>query len=214
MILCIRYAVSAAWETAGVGILVYTMGPVKSRSLVMCHHFVIGLGFLVGPMLIEPFFPDVAEKNPERICNNNADQSDDSISNFDFLNYPYYILAVGHFICALGYILVIFTPYTMPGEFYHWTLKALAIFFILTVFEESQPQNKKSRKSDFNLPKIVVLTAIVIFYTASTGSERLFQTAEFVFGLCGPLKLSATDAVFTDETYNGGFMICRHLYCG
>ncbi len=119
VIMCVRFAVSSAWETAGVGILVYTMGPLKSRSLVMCHHFVIALGFLVGPMLIKPFFPAEAEASHERVCDNNAgnEKSDDSIADFDSLKYPYYILTVGHFICALGYILVIITPYIMPGKF-------------------------------------------------------------------------------------------------
>ncbi len=37
----------------------------------------------------------------------------------------------------------------------------------------------------------------------------LFQTIEFLFAMCGPLKLPARRAVLTDECYNGGFMFGR-----
>ena len=53
------------------------------------------------------------------------------------------------------------------------------------------------------------MSAILCFYIVSCGSERLFQTMEFIFGLCGPLKLKPVDAVVTDECYNGGFMLGR-----
>ncbi len=35
------------------------------------------------------------------------------------------------------------------------------------------------------------------------------QTVEFLFAMCGPLGLPARTAVFTDECYNGGFMVGR-----
>ena len=54
-----------------------------------------------------------------------------------------------------------------------------------------------------------ILLPIVLFYLASCGSERLFQTMEFTFGLCEPLKLSSKEAVLTDDMYNGGFFIGR-----
>ena len=57
--------------------------------------------------------------------------------------------------------------------------------------------------------EIKVLSAIAIFYGASCGSERLFQTLEFTFGLCGPLHLSSRQAVITDKCYNGGFFAGR-----
>ena len=48
---------------------------------------------------------------------------------------------------------------------------------------------------------------ILVFFC----SERLFQSLEFTFGLCGPLKLSAKMAVIIDDCYNGGFFIGRLL---
>ncbi len=55
------------------------------------------------------------------------------------------------------------------------------------------------------------MIALVAFYTATCGSERLFQGMEFTFGLCGPLALHPKDAVLTDQFYNGGFMLGRLL---
>ena len=54
----------------------------------------------------------------------------------------------------------------------------------------------------------IVLT-IIVFYMASCGSERLFQTLEFTFGICGPLHLEPKAAVITDDCYNGGFFLGR-----
>ena len=52
---------------------------------------------------------------------------------------------------------------------------------------------------------------IIVFFCSICGSERLFQSLEFTFGLCGPLKLSAKMAVIIDDCYNGGFFIGRLL---
>ena len=63
-------------------------------------------------------------------------------------------------------------------------------------------------KSKFENDK-VTLGLIMFFYFASCGSERLFQSLEFTFGLCGPLNLPASKAVITDTCYNGGFFVGR-----
>ena len=63
-------------------------------------------------------------------------------------------------------------------------------------------------KSRFENDK-VTLGLIMFFYLASCGSERLFQSLEFTFGLCGPLNLPASKAVITDTCYNGGFFVGR-----
>ena len=52
---------------------------------------------------------------------------------------------------------------------------------------------------------------ILVFFCSICGSERLFQSLEFTFGLCGPLKLSAKMAVIIDDCFNGGFFIGRLL---
>ena len=55
----------------------------------------------------------------------------------------------------------------------------------------------------------LTLTAIVLYYASICGSERIFQSMQFTYGLCGPLRLSPRDAVFTDKMYNIGFTVFR-----
>ena len=38
--------------------VVYTMGPVRSRPFTMAVHSVIGIGFLAGTFLVKPFLPE------------------------------------------------------------------------------------------------------------------------------------------------------------
>lgn len=78
---------------------------------------------------------------------------------------------------------------------------------------EDADQKKKRSKESFlrcSCPddKWILLT-IVMLYMAGCGTERLFQGLQFTFGLCGPLKLPASEAVLTDEFYNGGFFAGR-----
>ncbi len=55
------------------------------------------------------------------------------------------------------------------------------------------------------------LTLIVatVYYLVICSNERVFQSMQFTFGLCGPLQLEPKDAVFIDKMYNGGFMVGR-----
>ena len=55
--------------------------------------------------------------------------------------------------------------------------------------------------------KIMFLMAT--FYSAIVGSERVFLSMQFTFGLCGPLHLDPSEAVITDKVYTGGFMVGR-----
>ena len=38
--------------------VVYTMGPIKSRPFTMAVHSVIGVGFLAATFLVKPFLPE------------------------------------------------------------------------------------------------------------------------------------------------------------
>ena len=76
----------------------------------------------------------------------------------------------------------------------------------LTKASSVQKQKSRSARED-----IWIIVFVILLYTATCGSERLFQSMEFTFGFCGPLKLDPQDAVFTDECYNGGFMFGRYI---
>ena len=38
-------------------LVVYTMGPIRSRPFTMALHSVIGIGFLAGTFMVKPFLP-------------------------------------------------------------------------------------------------------------------------------------------------------------
>ena len=67
-----------------------------------------------------------------------------------------------------------------------------------------------SRKEMSASSDITALIIILVLYTCGCGSERIFQAMEFIFGLCGPLKMNPNQAVFIDECYNGGYMLGRY----
>ena len=57
--------------------------------------------------------------------------------------------------------------------------------------------------------EVAVLVAIAVLFASCCGAERLFAAMQFIFGLCGPLKLSPDRAVLIDEFYNGGYVLGR-----
>lgn len=81
------------------------------------------------------------------------------------------------------------------------------------MYEEYVDEIKKDVPQSFDLSDIWPMFFVVLFYTTSVGSERVLHNIEFTFGICGPLKLSPTQAVFIDKCFNAGFMIGRYQYC-
>lgn len=199
----LRNLVGGLQETAAQAFLVYTMGPVSSRCLIMGFHFTVAIGFWLGPMIIKPFFPTTSS---EHLC-----EGDDHVMTMnqtttllptidphimDSIKWPYWIVAIGHIAFSVGYIIVNNLPYKMP------------------VHEEDESESNKNSKTSTSRSfkeDLFPIAAIIFLYAASCGSERLFQSMQFTFGFCGPLNLSPQEAVFTDECYNGGFMLGRLL---
>ena len=62
-----------AGVTADCSLVVFTMGPVRSRPFTMAIHAMIGAGFLLGTFLVKPFLPDTtSEDSFEKACNYNS----------------------------------------------------------------------------------------------------------------------------------------------
>ena len=72
---------------------------------------------------------------------------------------------------------------------------------------------KDDKDADLLFPptpyKFLTLSMIVVYYATICGNERIFQSMQFTFGLCGPLRLAPRDAVFIDKMYNIGFTLGR-----
>ena len=89
----------------------------------MLFHCTVGMGFLLGPVLIRPFFPEQSLQEREELCWHNSSNPDDldnfKIENFtviDDIKWPYWIMSLGHCLCAFGYLIVMFLPYEMQWD--------------------------------------------------------------------------------------------------
>ena len=57
-----------AFCTADATLIVYILGPEKSRPFTMAFHTLIGAGFLAATFLVRPFLPDSGGKDTDEIC--------------------------------------------------------------------------------------------------------------------------------------------------
>ena len=65
-----QYVALGAYITADASLIVYTMGPVKSRPFTNALHACVGAGFLIATFLVRPFLPEdaAAELEREAVC--------------------------------------------------------------------------------------------------------------------------------------------------
>ena len=77
---------------------------------------------MLGPLMLSPFLPEGAsEKQHDELCdddvsaNTTIPESDSDIGGFEAMWYPFFLLFLGHLLCVLGYVALIFTPWVMPG---------------------------------------------------------------------------------------------------
>ena len=59
---CIQNICIGAYITADTSLVVYTMGPIKSRPFTFALHSLVGVGFLAGTFLVKPFLPEEDEQ--------------------------------------------------------------------------------------------------------------------------------------------------------
>jgi hypothetical protein len=185
------------------GMYVYTMGPDRSRPWIMIMHTIVGVGFSIGPFIVGRYFPnddDDGGKNYQSVCfgGNSSDVSNSTATaaaaEVD-LESPWRELGAMAALFGLLYLIPILLPWPMP------------------VHEDFAAELEGGGKAKDVFPptprKWLTLTLIVVYYATICGNERLFQSMQFTFGLCGPLRLSPLDAVFTDKMYNVGFTLGR-----
>ncbi|TRY63094.1 hypothetical protein TCAL_00469 [Tigriopus californicus] len=230
----LQYGLLGAYITADSSMLVYTMGPIKSRPFTNALHACVGIGFLAATFLVRPFLPSEASalKNKDQVCFGNGTNVEDPLLTVDLqdedaylwgiqkIAWPFIISGIWCCVFSLGYLILGFLPLTMP-IYYQPTNKQIekdghgSEMEQFGDEEDSKPVGSKEigphhRSSQ---PRIrywkQVLTLVFFYYAFSCGIERIYQPMAYTFGLCGPLKLAPRDAVITDSTYNGGFMTGR-----
>ena len=67
---CLQNICLGAYITADTSLVVFTMGPIKSRPFTFALHSLVGIGFLAGTFLVKPFLPDdeFGTTDVETIC--------------------------------------------------------------------------------------------------------------------------------------------------
>merc|ERR1719266_2410779 len=110
---CLQNICLGAYITADTSLVVYTMGPIKSRPFTFALHSLIGVGFLAATFLVKPFLPQ-------------DDQSDDSIC---YQNVTTSITTSGHNELLMG-VPKIAWPFIISGA---WCMVFSSGFAILSI---------------------------------------------------------------------------------
>ena len=112
-----------AFITADASIVVYTMGPHKSRPLTNALHAMVGVGFLFGTFLVRPFLPAdaTAAKDRDEVCmgassNSNstnavtvdpdAVEEDEYMWGIQKIAWPFLITGLWSIVCSFGYVVL------------------------------------------------------------------------------------------------------------
>eukprot|EP00092_Neocalanus_flemingeri_P007291 GFUD01007873.1.p1 GENE.GFUD01007873.1~~GFUD01007873.1.p1 ORF type:complete len:462 (+),score=106.98 GFUD01007873.1:184-1569(+) len=196
-----------AFCTADASLIVYLLGPEKSRPFTMAFHALIGAGFLAATFLVRPFLPDSGVEDTDDICGrtpvtNNVTEGEIDVkieSSFNAagpiptIAWPFIISGAWCVIFSMGFLILARLPYKMP-RFYD--------------SDEEAKEGKDLPEKDIKYWKLF-LVVVFFYYFISCGIERIYQPMAFTFGICGPLALAPRDAVVIDSCYNGGFMCGR-----
>ena len=114
-----QYAILGAYITADASVVVFTMGPVKSRPFTNALHACVGIGFLAATFLVRPFLPDsdTASKDRDSVCFNNGTATEESSGEvvssdrglmwgLDPVAWPFVIAGLWCCIFSLGYLIL------------------------------------------------------------------------------------------------------------
>ena len=120
---CVQNVLLGAFITADASIVVYTMGPHKSRPFTNALHAMVGVGFLFGTFLVRPFLPTdaTAAKTRNDVCigtssNSNsttavvvdpdAAEEDEYLWGVQKIAWPFLITGLWSIVCSFGYIVL------------------------------------------------------------------------------------------------------------
>jgi len=110
-----------------------------------------------------------------------------------FVFGSFIIIGAWHFLTAAGMIVLGFSGLEMPS-FYD---------------KEENIEEKASSKLK-NIPRWwVYMLLVYVYYVLSCGLEGFFQSMTYTYGLCGPLKMSPSEANLLNGLYFGAFVVGR-----
>ena len=104
---------------------------------------------------------------------------------------PFLITGIVQAVGSVMYLVLLLLPWEMP------------------VYEggEDEKSLTRAKTNTWNWSDVPVIGLMAAFFASSCGSERVFQSQDSTFGLCGPLALAPRDAVRSDKFYHFGFLV-------
>merc|ERR1712066_10333 len=193
--------------TADSILLVFTLGPEKSRPFINALHFFISCGFLLGTFLVQPFLPSMRDK----VCTAGSPREADNTTA------PVIIEREEMMIPNLYGIQSICWPFILSGV---WCLFISVCFLGLSlrkswVTPQFYDENTNTKHKDSgpiklsSIGKRIFLSLVILFFSLSGGVVRVFQSMSTTFGMCGPLQLESHQAALTDTFYSTGMCFGR-----
>ena len=191
------------FDTADNSLMIYMLGPKNSRPLTQSLHAFVGVGFIIGSFLVQPFLPDNNNSDSETnaVCpganvTQGTEYKLDEMGGIPSINWPYIIIGAWHFLTAIGMVLLAASGLQMPSFF-------------------STDNSDKGREGGDRFTEVKywksLLVMVYFYYVLSCGLEGFFQSMSYTFSLCGPLNMSPTEAALLNSVYYAAFMIGRCL---
>ena len=186
------------FDTADNSLMIFMLGPKTSRPFTQSLHAFVGVGFVVGSFLVQPFLPQ-EQDDATTVCpgvNDNSTTTEEfqhtMLGNIPSINWPYIIIGVWHFLTAFGMIALGISGIEMPRY-------------------SSEYSGEKSLK--FTNVKFwkTLFVMIYFYYFFTCGLEGFFMSMTYTYGLCGPLQMPPTEAGWLNSLYYGAFVFGRLL---
>ena len=189
------------FDTADNSLIVYMLGPNKSRPFTQSLHAFVGVGFIIGSFLVQPFLPSESGENktvcPGSINTNNATVQEEYnpklMGGISSINWPFILIGVWLILTAAGNIILAFSGIEMPRYYSDET-------------EDKNPEVKTFTNVRFWK---MLLVMIYCYYVFSCGLEGFFQSMTYTYGLCGPLEMTTQEAAMLNSLYFGAFVFGR-----
>merc|ERR1711974_327785 len=186
----LQFAGYGIFLTADSVLLVFALGPKRSRPFINALHFFISIGFLMGTFLVQPFLPGGTRA---AIC---AGRESESTANTTNVIQPKMeVIPMVHGIQSIAW------PFVISGS---WCVLVSVGFFVLSRASilVSMPQfydeNTNTKGKDYGPAKLsyikkrIFLLLIIVFFALSGAVIRVFQSMAMTFGIVGLCSLSPT----------------------
>ena len=186
------------FDTADNSLMVYMFGPKKSRPFTQSVHAFVGVGFIFGSLMVQPFLPE-SNQGDSSVCPGEGDASSQMeyhyklVAGLPSINWPFIIIGLWHFITAAGMLTLGFSGLEMPS-----------------FYDREENVEEKSASKLTNIPRWwIYMILVYIYYVLSCGLEGFFQSMTYTYGLCGPLRMTPSEANILNGLYFGAFVIGR-----